>query len=168
MTVNLRIATLALVLVASVQADAHGIIRRAGSGLAIASSVTIPAGAELLYVGGTLPDLNVDGPGGKLPPGSSAMAAQARSVLGKIEAELQAAGYLMSDIVKMDVFLVGESDRGGAVDVAGLASAYLAYFGEDRGGVPTRTTVQVGGLPVPGALVQIAVTAARTPHPAGE
>ena len=72
----------------------------------------------------------------------------------------------MSDIVKMDVYLVADPDKGGQVDMIGLLSAYMAYFDKDAGGLPTRTTVQVVGLPLPGALVQIAVTAARATHPA--
>jgi enamine deaminase RidA (YjgF/YER057c/UK114 family) len=40
--------------------------------------------------------------------------------------------------------------------------AYSRVFGEGtQGQLPTRTTVQVAGLPVPGALVEIEVVAAR-------
>jgi enamine deaminase RidA (YjgF/YER057c/UK114 family) len=157
-------AALALLLLATSELNAHGIVRREGANLPIASSVTVPAGTELLFVGGTLPDLkDADPAAGK--PGLPDTAAQARSVLGKIQAELAAAGYGMGDIVRMEVYLVADPNKNGLVDVMGLMSAYLAYFGKDAGGLPTRTTVQVAGLPVPGALVQIAVTAARTaPH----
>jgi enamine deaminase RidA (YjgF/YER057c/UK114 family) len=47
------------------------------------------------------------------------------------------------------------------MDFAGLMSAYMKYFGKDAGGLPARTTVQVVGLAVPGALVEIEVIAAR-------
>jgi enamine deaminase RidA (YjgF/YER057c/UK114 family) len=157
-----------LLALSSAPVDAHGIVRREQSGMSIASSIAVPEGAELLFIGGTLADATNT----EAVPGSRArfgdMAAQAHSVLGKIEAELAASGYAMGDIVKMEVYLVPDPDKGGAVDMLGLMSAYLAYFGKGPGRLPTRTTVQVAGLAVPGALVQIAVIAARTNHPAHE
>jgi len=157
---------LLLLVLAAPQVDAHGIVRREQSRLPIASSITVPSGAELVFVGGTLADAtDTDG-----PPGSAARlgdtAAQAHSVLSKIEEELAAIGYEMSDIVKIEVYLVADPSKDGRVDMLGLMSAYVAYFGKEARGLPTRTTVQVTGLPIPGALVQMAVTAARTIHPA--
>lgn len=167
---RLNISTIGLLLLvlSAPQVDSHGIVRREQSKLPIASSVTVPPGAELLFVGGTLADAtDTDG-----PPGSTARlgdtAAQARSILGKIKAELEAVGYSMSDIVKIDVYLVADPHKDGSVDMLGLLSAYLAFFDKDAGGMPVRTTVQVAGLPIPGALVQMAVTAARVTHPGDE
>jgi enamine deaminase RidA (YjgF/YER057c/UK114 family) len=54
------------------------------------------------------------------------------------------------------------------MDFAGLMSAYLKYFGKEAGGLPARTTVQVAGLPMPGALVEIEVIAARAADHAHE
>jgi enamine deaminase RidA (YjgF/YER057c/UK114 family) len=153
----------AVLLLASTHAQSHGVVRREGTGFPIASSVVVPAGTDLLFIGGMLPDLGRAGAAAgddRLPD----TAAQTRSVLGKIQTELAAAGFAMSDIVKMEVYLVADPNKGGVVDVMGLSSAYLTYFDRDSGGLPTRTTVQVAGLPAPGALVQIAVTAARTRH----
>ena len=148
--------------------DAHGIVRREQSNLPIASSIIVPQGAELLFIGGTLADATETG----TPPGSAPRlgdtAAQARSVLGKIKAELGAAGYSISDIVSIEVYLVADPDKGGLVDMLGLLSAYLDYFDKDAGGMPVRTTVQVAAVPIPGALVQMAVTAARATHPGEE
>ncbi len=160
------LSVLALVLLAHAasQAQSHGIVRPENSGLSIASSSTVPAGAELLFIGGTLADVTTT----DTPPGATPQlgdtATQANSVLGKIKAELEAAGYAMSDIVKIEVYLVADPNKGGLVDMLGLLSAYTAYFDKDSGGVPVRTTVQVAGLPIPGALVQMAVTAAHVDH----
>lgn len=153
-----------LVLVAPL-VDAHGIVRREQPNLRIASSVIVPQGAELMFIGGTMADATETGPSPGSAPELGNTAAQARSVLGKIKAELAAAGYTMSDIVNIEVYLVADPDNGGMVDMLGLLSAYLAFFDKDAGGMPVRTTVQVAGLPLPGALVQIAVTAARASHP---
>jgi enamine deaminase RidA (YjgF/YER057c/UK114 family) len=140
---------------------AHDIVRRAGSALPIATSVLVPAGADVVFVGGTLPDAaDTDAPAGSAERAGDT-AAQAHSVLARIAAELEAQGFAMSDVVKMNVFLVGDPGRGGMADYAGLMSAWLKYFGKDTAGLPARTTVQVAGLGVPGALVQIDVIAAR-------
>ncbi len=151
---------------AAPKVDAHGIVRREQPGLPIASSITVPAGAELIFIGGTLADVKEPGTAPGLAPRLGNTADQARSVLGKIQAELVAAGYTMGDIVKMEVYLVADPATDGQVDMLGLLSAYKTYFNQDAGGLPTRTTVQVAGLPLPGALVQIAVTAARANHAA--
>jgi enamine deaminase RidA (YjgF/YER057c/UK114 family) len=48
------------------------------------------------------------------------------------------------------------------MDFDGLMQAYLKYYGPgaDEKHLPARTTVQVAGLPLPGALVEIEVVAA--------
>ena len=140
---------------------AHDIVRRADSSLPIATSVLVPAGADVVFVAGTLPDAaNPAAPAGSAERAGDT-AAQAHSVLAKIAVELEAQGFAMSDVVKMNVFLVGDPNRGGAADYAGLMSAWLKYFGKDTEGLPARTTVQVAGLAVPGALVEMEVIAAR-------
>jgi enamine deaminase RidA (YjgF/YER057c/UK114 family) len=89
---------------------------------------------------------------------------QAASVLGKLEKELAASGYTFADVVKMNVFLVGDPAKGGRMDFEGLMKAYSRYVGApSRGKLPARTTVQVAALPLPGALVEIEVIAARMP-----
>lgn len=142
-------------------ASAHDIVRRSGSSLPIATSVSVPAGADWVFVSGTLADAtNPAAPAGSAERLGDT-AAQARSVLDKIASELGAQGFAMRDVVKLNVYLVGDPDLGGTADYAGLMSAYLKHFGKDSGGLPARTTMQVAGLPVPGALVEIEAIAAR-------
>jgi len=165
---SLHLAVALVLMLASAAGTAHSIVRRAGTDFPIATSVSVPAGADIVFVSGTL----ADAADPSAPPGSPERigdtAAQASSVLGKIAAELEAAGFAMSDVVKMNVFLVGDPNKGGAIDFAGLMTAYLKYFGKDAGGRPARTTVQVAGLPMPGALVEIEVIAARAADHAHE
>ena len=48
------------------------------------------------------------------------------------------------------------------MDFGGLMKAYSRHFGTaGQGNLPARTTVQVAALPLPGALVEIEVVAAR-------
>jgi enamine deaminase RidA (YjgF/YER057c/UK114 family) len=143
-------------------AQAHDIVRRANPSFPIASSVTVPDGAEVVYLSGMLADAaDPSAPAGSIERLGDT-AAQAKSVLDKIAAELDAVGLSMADVVKMNVFLVGDPRKGGVMDFEGLMQGYLRHFGtESQKNVPARTTVQVAGLPVPGALVEIEVVAAR-------
>jgi enamine deaminase RidA (YjgF/YER057c/UK114 family) len=141
---------------------AEDIMRRQGGDFPIASSIRVPPGTELVFVSGTLADVvKPDAPAGSIERLGDTET-QAASVLGKLAKELAASGLTMADVVKMNVFMVGDPGKGGTMDFAGLMKAYSRVFGEGtRGQLPTRTTVQVAGLPVPGALVEIEVVAAR-------
>ncbi len=84
------------------------------------------------------------------PAASSASATprpSRRACLGKIEKELAASGLTMADVVKMNVFMVGDPAKGGGMDFGGLMKAYSRHFGEaSKGNLPARTTVQVAAL----------------------
>jgi enamine deaminase RidA (YjgF/YER057c/UK114 family) len=157
------LATALLCAAAASSVSAHDIIRHANPNLPIASSVVVPAGAELVFVSGMLADAaDTSAPAGSVERFGDTET-QVRSVLDKVNKELAVAGFTMADVVKMNVFLVGDPRKGGAMDFDGLMKAYLQVFGlRGRGeSLPARTTVQVAGLPVPGALVEIEVVAAR-------
>ncbi len=157
------LATVLLCAAAVAPVSAHDIIRHANPNLPMASSVVVPAGAELVFVSGMLADAaDTSAPVGSVERfGDTEI--QVKSVLDKLAKELEAVGFTMADVVKMNVFLVGDPRKGGAMDFDGLMKAYLQVFGlRGRGkSLPARTTVQVAGLPVPGALVEIEVVAAR-------
>lgn len=159
------VATVAVLTVFTATAwagEATAIVRRGLPDFPIASSVAVPASARLVFVSGTLADVaRPDAPAGSIERLGDT-ATQSASVLGKIAKELAASGLTMADVVKMNVFMVGDPAKGGAMDFAGLMQAYSRHFGEASGGnLPARTTVQVAGLPLPGALVEIEVIAAR-------
>ena len=141
---------------------ADAIVRRSLGDFPIASSVAVPANARLVFVSGTLADVvKPDAPAGSIERLGDTET-QSTSVLGKIEKELAASGLTMADVVKMNVFMVGDPAKGGGMDFGGLMKAYSRHFGEaSKGNLPARTTVQVVALPLPGALVEIEVVAAR-------
>lgn len=153
-----------LTAVAGLPAHAGEIVRRQAGDFPIASSVRVPPGAELLFLSGTLADVaKPDAPAGSVERLGDTET-QAASVLGKLEKELAASGFTFADVVKMNVFLVGDPAKGGRMDFEGLMKAYTRYVGAPtQGRLPARTTVQVAGLPLPGALVEIEVVAARVP-----
>jgi enamine deaminase RidA (YjgF/YER057c/UK114 family) len=163
MNARLTLTTALLGLAAVGDACAHDIIRHANPNMPIATSIMAPAGSDMLFVSGTLADVADD----KAPAGSierfGDTATQARSVLGKIAKELEAAGFKLTDVVKMNVFLVGDPRKGNAMDFEGLMKAYMQVYGlrAQEKMLPVRTTVQVAALPAPGALVEIEVIAAR-------
>jgi enamine deaminase RidA (YjgF/YER057c/UK114 family) len=161
---NRSVLTMALLAIGVASAaSAHDIIRHANPNFPIASSVVVPEGSDLVFVSGTLADVADE----KAPAGSverlGDTATQAKSVLAKIQKELEAAGLGMTDVVKMNVYLVGDSRKGGGMDFEGLMQAYMSVYGlrAQEKKLPARTTVQVAALPVPGALVEIEVVAAR-------
>jgi enamine deaminase RidA (YjgF/YER057c/UK114 family) len=161
----LTLLTAALCTVAMVQAHAHDIIRHANPNNPVATSVLVPAGMDLIVVSGLLPDVaDPSAPAGS-PQRFGDTATQAKSVLGKLDRELEGHGLTMADVVKLNVFLVGDPRKKGEVDFQGLMQAYMGLYGMRalEKSLPARTTVQVAGLPSPGALVEIEAMAARHP-----
>jgi enamine deaminase RidA (YjgF/YER057c/UK114 family) len=162
---------LAVALALAVAGEASGAqaqeIRRVGAPAApISASVDVPAGSRLVYVSGSVPD--VADPGA--PAGSvqryGDTAAQARSVLRRIEAQLREHGLGLGDVVMMRVFLVAPPGEA-RMDFAGMMTAYRGFFGtQAQPHRPARSTMAVAGLVDPGWLVEIEVTAAAPP-PAG-
>jgi len=142
-----------------------GEIRRVGAPQSpILSSVEVPAGSRLVYVSGSVPDpIDPAAPAGSVQRFGDT-AAQTRSVLSKIERELQQHGLGLGDIVMMRVFLVAPpgQDR---MDFAGMMTAYREFFGTAGQPLrPARSTMEVSGLVDPGWLVEIEATAAARPR----
>jgi enamine deaminase RidA (YjgF/YER057c/UK114 family) len=125
----LTLLTAALCTVAMVQAHAHDIIRHANPNNPVATSVLVPAGMDLIVVSGLLPDVaDPSAPAGS-PQRFGDTATQAKSVLGKLDRELEGHGLTMADVVKLNVFLVGDPRKKGEVDFQGLMQAYMGLYG---------------------------------------
>jgi enamine deaminase RidA (YjgF/YER057c/UK114 family) len=159
----MRLLPLFFAFAAASAAQAQDISRNGSPQAPISSSVEVPAGSRLVYVSGTVPD-PVDT---NAPAGSAARfgdtAAQTRSVLRKIQAQLRQHQLDLGDIVMMRVFLVAPQGQE-AMDFAGMMSAYREFFGTaDQPNKPARSTMEVAGLVDPGWLVEIEVTAAQRP-----
>lgn len=120
----------------------------------IATSVTIPAEAKLHYLSGTVPSKNSEGKYGDTQ-------AQTESVLAAIENNLKSMGLSMGDVVKMQVYLVADPDKGNKMDFDGFMKGYTKFFGTDaQPNLPARSAMQVAGLVIPEWLVEIEVVAA--------
>jgi enamine deaminase RidA (YjgF/YER057c/UK114 family) len=152
---------LAAAALAACSAQAQEVRRLGAPDFPIAASVEVPAGSRLVYVSGTVPDpVDADAPPGSVERYGDT-AAQTRSILRKIEAQLAEHGMTMGDVVMMRVFLVAPPGQE-RMDFAGMMTAYREFFGTAaQPNRPARSTMQVAGLVDPGWLAEIEVTAAR-------
>ena len=145
-------------------ASAQEIVRHKipGSDFPIAQSVEVPAGKTTVYVSGTVPPM-VD----PAAPKTSVQAfgdtkTQTVGVLTEIEKNLKGIGLGMGNVVKMQVFLVGDPSKEGRMDFAGFMEGYRQFFGTpQQPNLPSRSAMQVAALVNPGWLVEIEVTAAK-------
>ncbi|WP_027014146.1 RidA family protein [Comamonas composti] len=133
-----------------------------GSNFPIANAVEVPAGAGTVYLSGktaTLKDKS------KSPTEIAAYGdteTQTVSVLQAIDAQLKGMGLSMSDVVKMQAFLVKDPAKGGKMDFAGFMKGYSQFFGTaTQPNLPSRSTLEVAALANPALLVEIEVMAVR-------
>lgn len=160
----IRPALLATLLLAAAPAAAQDVVRHRtpGSNFPIAMAVEVPAGATTVMVSGMVPAVaDANAPRNSLAAFGDTRA-QTVSVLTRIEASLRSIGLSLADVVRMQVFLVGDPGRGGRMDFEGFMAAYTEYFGTAaQPNLPARSVMQVAGLVNPGWLVEIEVTAVR-------
>ena len=160
-----KLTTTALLLaaLAPLGAGAQDIVRHKipNSDFPIAQAVSIPPNATIHFISGQVPpviDKNAD---------QNALAAfgdtkaQTVGVLAKIQDILKGMGLTMGDVVKMQVFLVGDPGKGGKADVAGFMQGYTQFFGGSQPNLPARAVFQVAALSNPGWLIEIEVVAAK-------
>jgi enamine deaminase RidA (YjgF/YER057c/UK114 family) len=111
-------------------------------------AVSIPPAATVIHIGGQ----NAVDAAGTLVGGND-VAAQTGQVMRNVEVALAAAGASIADVFSWTIFFVE------GVDVqAAYAAAAPAL--ETDGEPPLVTSAAVAGLAVPGALVEVAATAA--------
>ena len=134
-----------------------------GSNFPIAAAVTVPAGNDLVFVSGATASIaDSSAPAGSIAAYGNTET-QTVSVLKSLSVTLERVGLKLSDVVQLRVFLVGDPDKGGKMDFAGLQAGYTQFYGTSaQPNLPARTTVQVASLAGPGLLVEIDAVAARS------
>lgn len=134
----------------------------ANSDFPISAAVVVPSGYDTIYVSGNIPKVsNPNAPKGSTEAYGDTKT-QTISVLQQIEKTLTDQRLSMADVVMMHVFLVGDPANGGKMDFAGMMAGYTKFFAtREQPNKPARSAVQVAGLAVPGALVEIEVIAVR-------
>lgn len=128
----------------------------------IALAVEIPADAALVYLSGQVPSVIDETAEPSTIAAFGDTEAQTVNVLEKIEGILTNLDLTMSDVVKMQAFLVGDPVMDGKMDFAGFMAGYTQFFGTaEQPNLPSRSAMQVAGLVNPGWLVEIEVVALR-------
>lgn len=136
-----------------------------GSSFPIAAAIEVPAGSTRVLLSGKVPP-RVDA--GKPATDPAAYGGDTRgqtvAVLQAIEVQLRGLGLTLGDVVKMQVYLVGDPAQGGKMDFTGFMAGYSQFFGTTaQPRLPTRSTFQVAALANPAYLVEIEVEAVRQP-----
>jgi len=130
-------------------------ITRNNEGTYFYTSITIPPGAETMYLSGSGARPQDDGSWGD-------MKQQTINTFERFQATLESQGWSMSDIVQVRAFAVAGAD--GELDFAGFNEGYAQFFGTaDNPQKPVRSFVEIAGLVVDGWLVEIEIRAARMP-----
>ena len=137
-----------------------------GSTFPISTTVSVPANSRITFFSGTLAEVsNSEAPKGSIEAYGDTKT-QTISVLKRLEKLMAAEGLTLGDVVKVNVFMVGDPKLDGKMDFAGLNAAYSQYFGsEAQPNKPVRTALQVAALPMAGGLVEIEATAAKVTPP---
>ncbi|MCG8413663.1 MAG: Rid family hydrolase [Pseudomonadales bacterium] len=129
-------------------------ITRNNEGTYFYTSITIPPGAETMYLSGS---------GARpLPDGSwGDMEQQTVNTFSRFKETLESQGWSMGDIVQVRAFAVAGED---GLDFAGFNAGYAQFFGTDENpNKPVRSFVEIADLVVDGWLVEIEIRAARMP-----
>ena len=155
--------TLACALPLTALAAAPAIVRHKipNSDFPIALAVTLPPGTTLHFISGQVPPVVDKAADANSPAAFGDTKMQTVGVLTKIKEVLQGMGLTMGDVVKMQVFLVGDPAKNGRADIAGFMAGYTQFFGGAQPNLPARAVVQVAGLSNPGWFVEIEVVAAK-------
>lgn len=131
-------------------------------GISIAAAVTVPPGYTIYYISGAGPAVaDPKAPAGS-PERFGTTETQTESTLAKLKTSLGKLGLTFGDVVAAHVYLVGDPANGGNMDFAGMNKAWSKEFGTPaQPNKPARAAVQVAGLAMPGALVEIEFVAAK-------
>ena len=137
-------------------------LKLVNSDFPIAAAVEVPAGKTTVYVSGAGASVsNPQAPANSLEAYGDTKT-QTISALTSIQATLKRMNLEMKDVVKMDVFMVGDAAKGGNMDFAGFMEGYRMFFGTpEQPNLPARSAMRVAGLAAPGWLIEIEVTAVR-------
>lgn len=129
----------------------------------IARAVEVTANTTIIYHSGLIP-----GPvNPKAKKGSREYygdtETQALSVFKRAEASFKDLGVGFKDVIKMQVFIVGDPEMGGKMDFAGFMKAYTQYFGtKEQPNKPARSAFQIAGLAGgPNMLIEIEMVLAK-------
>jgi enamine deaminase RidA (YjgF/YER057c/UK114 family) len=159
-----RLILVPLFLLATTPCFAADVVRHKipNSTFPISAAVEVPAGKTLVFLSGAVPPVADTTAPKDTPQAYGDTRTQTVGVLTSIDKQLKGMGLSLGDVVKMQVFLVGDPAKGGKMDFAGFMAGYTQFFGTPaQPNLPSRSAMQVAGLASPNFLVEIEVTAVR-------
>jgi len=153
---TLRILSLALLIIASGTNAAE--FEKGEDG-----GILIPPNAEMLLYSGSINFAMPEGCGfrdaGKEECPAGDMEAQGTAILQGFKDRLEARGWTMENVVRVNVYGVAGED---GLDFAGFNTAFAKFFSrEDGGWYPARTFVEVAALFRPELLVEVEILAMK-------
>lgn len=125
--------------------------------------ILIPPDAEMLLYSGSINFAMPEGCGrqdvGKDECPAGDMEAQGTAILQGFKDRLEARGWTMENVVRVNVYGVAGED---GLDFAGFNTAFAKFFSrEDGGWYPARTFVEVAALFRPELLVEVEILAMK-------
>lgn len=126
--------------------------------------ILIPPNSEMLLYSGSInfamPEGCGRGDAGKPECPAGDMEAQGAAILEGFKSRLEARGWSMENVVRVNVYGVAGDD--GELDFAGFNRAFARYFSREEGGwYPARTFVEVAALFRPELLVEVEILAVK-------
>ncbi len=141
-----------------VAASAQNVEKIGTPGGRILTGAKVKASSEILFLSGNLAS-PVDA---SKPTEFGDTKTQTISTLNKIKGLLEAQGYTMKDIIRLDAFLTAAPGMDGKMDFAGFNAGFAEFFGNAANPTTTtRTTMQVAALAGPNFLVELTIVAAK-------
>ncbi|ART79173.1 RidA family protein [Oceanisphaera avium] len=144
-----------------VKAASSEVVRHAlpDSDFPISLAVEIPANKTVVHLSGQVPIAIDDNADANSIRAYGTLEQQTVSSLKAIEKTLASLDLTLSDVYRMQVFLVAQE---GKVDFDGFMKGYTQFFGTaEQANLPVRSAVEVAALANPGWLVEIEVSAVR-------
>lgn len=147
------------------QAAQEGVVRHrvANSTIPVAAAVEVPGSFSTIYLSGKLPPVqdprqSITSP---LAYGGDTKG-QTIAVFKAIEKSLNDIGLGLGDVVKLQVFLVGDPAKNNKMDMEGFMEGYAQFFGtKNQPNVPARSVLKIAGLPNDAWRVEIEAVALR-------
>lgn len=128
----------------------------------IAGAVEVPASASLVFLSGVVPPVTDGGAARNSVRAYGDTRTQTVGALSALGKQLEAMQLSLGDVVKMQVFLVGDERHGGRMDFDGFMAGYTQFFDtRAQPHLPARSVFQVAALGNPGYRVEIEVIAVR-------
>lgn len=126
--------------------------------------ILVPENAETLFYSGSINFAMPDGCGrsdiGKDGCESGGMEAQGTAILQGFKDRLEARGWSLENVVRVNVYGVAGAD--GKLDFVGFNTAFAKFFSREGGGwYPARTFVEVAALFRPELLVEVEIVAMK-------